>query len=266
MMKKWTVSHFRKMKEAGEKIVMLTTYDAPSAALAARAGAEMLLVGDSLAMTMLGYANTLPLTLEESLMCAKAVRRGAPDAFIIGDMPFMSFQISPEETVRNAGRYLQEAYCDAVKLEGGAETAPLVARLVDAGIPVVAHIGLLPQRVLTSGGYKIQGKTEEAAARLHADAGALAAAGAMAIVLEGIPGKLAAEISRSVPVPTIGIGAGAGCDGQVQVWHDVLGLFFDFTPRHAKRYAEIGQITEQALKNYVSEVKSGTFPGPENTF
>ncbi len=265
-MKKWTVSHFRKMKEEGEKIVMLTTYDAPAAALAAAAGVELLLVGDSLAMTVLGHPNTLPLTLEESLCFAKAVRRGAPDAFVVADLPFLTFQISPEETVRNAGRFLQEALSDAVKLEGGAETAPLVARLVDSGIPVMAHAGLLPQRILTAGGYRVQGRSPEAAERLRADARALEEAGAFALVLECVPAELAADISRSLTIPTIGIGAGPGCDGQVQVWHDVLGLFQQFTPKHARRYAELGKLTEQALAAYVADVKHGTFPGPENSF
>lgn len=265
-MKKLNVMRFRKMKEAGEKIVMLTAYDAPSARLAAAAGVEMLLVGDSAAMTMLGYDTTVPMTLDESLMLCKAVRRGAPEAFVIGDMPFMSYQISADEAVRNAGRYLKETGCDAVKLEGGEAVAPLVARLVDCGIPVVAHAGLLPQRVYACGGYRIQGKTPEAAAQLQRDAKALEDAGACALVLECIPAELAAEISRTLAIPTIGIGAGAGCDGQVQVWHDILGLGADGAPKHARRYADLGEITREAVGRYVNEVKTGKFPGAENSF
>lgn len=264
-MKRWTVSAFRKAKEQGQKIVMLTAYDAPTAAICAECGVEMLLVGDSLAMTMLGYRNTLPLTLDESLHHAKAVRRGAPAAFVIGDMPFMTFQVSPEETLRNAGRYLKEAGSDAIKLEGGAEIAPLVARLVDAGIPVVAHAGLLPQRVLTTG-YRVQGRDEEAAERLLADARALADAGAFALVLECIPAELGHKISAAIEIPTIGIGAGPDCDGQVQVIHDLLGLYGDFIPKHARRYADLGGMMKKAVADYVADVKSARFPGPENSF
>lgn len=264
--KKLTVADFRKFKERGEKIVMLTAYDAPTAAVATRAGVEILLVGDSMAMTVLGYANTLPLTMEEALHHAKAVRRGAPDAFVVGDMPFMSFQISIEEALRNAARFLKEAGSDAIKIEGGAEVAPLVRRLVEAGIPVVAHAGLMPQHVLTSGGYHVQGRKSDDAARLAADAAALADAGAFALVLECIPATLGESISRSLAIPTIGIGAGVGCDGQVQVVHDLLGLFSGFTPKHARRYAELGIQMEKAIADYVSEVKNGTFPGSENSF
>ncbi len=264
--KKHTVSDFRKLKERGEKIVVLTAYDAPTAAIAAEAGVEILLVGDSLAMTMLGYENTLPLTMEEALHHAKAVRRGAPGAFVVADMPFMSFQISTEEALRNAARFLKEAGSDAVKIEGGAEAAPLVERMVQAGIPVMAHAGLLPQHVLTSGGYRVRGRKEDDAARLIEDADSLAFAGAFALVLECIPAALGEKISRSIAIPTIGIGAGAGCDGQVQVVHDLLGLFSGFTPKHARRYAELGALTKQAIQNYVSDVKKLQFPGKENSF
>ncbi len=264
--KKLTVADFRKFKERGDKIVMLTAYDAPTAAIAAKAGVEILLVGDSMAMTVLGYANTLPLTMDEALHHAKAVRRGAPGAFVVGDMPFLSFQISVEEALRNAGRFLKEAGCDAVKIEGGAEVAPLVHRFAEAGIPVVAHAGLMPQHVLTSGGYRVQGRKEDDAARLAADADALADAGAFALVLECIPATLGESISRAIAIPTIGIGAGAGCDGQVQVVHDLLGLFSGFTPKHARRYAELGALMEKAIADYVSEVKNGKFPGSENSF
>ena len=264
-MKKFNVSTFRKMKETGEKITMVTVADAPSAALAAGAGVEMLLVGDSLAMTVLGFANTLPLTVEESLHHCKAARRGAPDAFIIGDMTFMSYQLSMDEAVRNAGRYMKEAGCNCVKLEGGAQFAPLVEKLVNCGIPVVAHAGLLPQRVEAMGGYRVQGKTEEAAEQLLADAHALEDAGAFALVLECIPAELGARITKELVIPTIGIGAGPGCDGQVQVLYDLLGMF-DRVPKHAKRYAEAGSLIRNALTNYVSDVKSGKFPARENCF
>lgn len=264
-MKKLTVSSFRKMKESGEKIVMVTASDAPSAAMAYEAGVEMLLVGDSLGMTVLGYKNTLPVTMDEMIHHCKAVRRGAPDAFVVGDMTFMSYQISEEEALHNAARLMKEANCNCVKLEGGAEYAPLVARLTNCGIPVVAHAGLLPQKVEAMGGYRVQGKTEEAAKQLIADAHALEDAGAFALVLECIPAELAARISGELVIPTIGIGAGAGCDGQVQVLYDILGMF-DYRPKHAKCYAQVGSMIREALKNYTAEVKEGRFPTGENSF
>ena len=257
--KRKRVSDFAKMKQSGEKIVMLTAYDAPTAALASAANVDLLLVGDSMAMTVLGYRNTLPLTIEESLHHCKAVRRGAPDAFVIGDMPFMSYGPAMlEKSVQNAGRYLKEADCDAVKLEGGSDTAGLVAEFVRAGIPVVAHVGLMPQKVLISG-YRVQGKSEDAG-RVVNDALALQEAGAFMVVLECIPRELSRTISEKLAIPTIGIGAGVGCDGQVQVIHDILGMFDGFTPKHAKRYAEIGKAITGAIASYVGEVKSGAFP------
>lgn len=261
-----TVSHFRKMRERNEKIVVLTAGDAPTAALAAEAGVEIILVGDSLAMTVLGYRNTLPFTMEEALHHAKAVRRGAPDAFVVGDLPFMAASVTVEETLRNAGRFLQEAGCNAVKLEGGAEIALTVERLVACGIPVMAHAGLLPQKVLVTGGYKVQGRDQEAAARLLADVRALEQAGAFSLVLECIPAELGRRITEALDIPTISIGAGAYCSGQVQVIHDLLGLAGDFTPKHAKRYAELGHAASQAIGQYVREVKDGVFPGPDNSF
>ena len=264
--RKPTVATFRKMKNAGEKIVVLTTYDAPGAALAAAAGVDILLVGDSLAMTALGYENTLPLTLEESLHHAAAVRRGAPDAFIVGDMPFLSYQLDPNEAVRNAGRYLKEARCDAVKLEGGAEVVPAVAKMVQTGIPVMAHVGLMPQHIMTAGGYRIAGKTEDDAARLLREVRAFEEAGAFAVVLECIPAEVAKVISGEVAIVTIGIGAGVHTDGQVQVCNDVLGLFDRFVPKHAKRYADLHGIMLKAYQDYVAEVKGSVFPGPENSF
>lgn len=260
------IAHFRKQKEQGRKIVMLTAYDAPTAAICHEAGVDMLLVGDSLAMTMLGYRNTLPLTMDEALHHAKAVRRGAPEAFVIGDMPFMSFHVSTEDSLRNAARFLKEADCDAVKLEGGVEVAPLITRMVGCGIPVVAHAGLLPQRVLTSGGYKIQGKTEGDAERLLADVRALEEAGAFAVVVECVPAEVGQRLAEAVSIPVIGIGAGVGCDGQVQVVHDLLGLYGDFVPKHARRYADLGSLMRKAIAEYASDVREKRFPGSENSF
>ncbi len=264
--KKINVGTFRKRKESAEKIVMVTCYDAPSAAACHAAGVDALLVGDSLAMTMLGYDNTLPVSMEEMLFLAKAVRRGAPEAFMIFDMPFMSYQISAEDALRNAARAMKEAGADAVKLEGGAEWAPLAAKLVGCGIPVLPHIGLLPQRIMTAGGYKITGKTAEDAERLLKDARAFEEAGAFAIVLECMPGEVGRMLSENLAIPTIGIGSGVDCDGQVQVLNDLLGVFEEFTPKHAKRYAELGRLTREAIAAYAAEVRGKTFPGKENTF
>ena len=259
------VTTFRKMKADGEKIVMLTAYDATTGRLAG-AVADALLVGDSLANTVLGYKNTLPVTMEEMLHHVKAVRRGAPDAFVVADMPFMSYQISLERAVENAGRMIKEGGADAVKLEGGADFAPLTAQLVKYGIPVMAHIGLLPQRIMTSGVYKITGRGEAEAEELLKSAKELEDAGAFSIVMECMPAALGEKISRALEVPTIGIGSGAGCDGQIQVLNDVLGLFEEFTPRHSKHYAELGKTIREALTQYRTEVKGGVFPGPENCF
>ena len=264
--KKLNVNSFRKMKDSGEKIVMLTSYDAPTARFAAECGVDILLVGDSLAMAVLGHDSTLPLTLDQSLYHCAAVRRGAPKAFIVGDMPFMTFQADQNEALKNAARYLQEAGADAVKIEGGSEMASLIDRFTGTGIPVVGHIGLLPQKLMTAGGYKVAGKDEESAERLLQDAVAIQAAGAFCLVLEAIPADLSAKITASLDIPTIGIGAGGNCDGQVQVVNDLLGLFTDFVPRHAKRYAELDKLIKQAFTEYVSEVKKEVFPGPENSF
>lgn len=265
-MKKVKINTFRKMKERGEKIAMVTCFSAPSARIAAEAGADMLLVGDSLAMTVMGYENTLKLTMDEAIMHCASSRRGAPDAFIVGDMPFLSWQVSEADALRNAGRFLCEGGADAVKLEGGAGIAPLVSRLVDAGIPVMGHIGILPQKILTSGGYFVPGRTEESAERLFADAEALQKAGAFSLVLECVPAELSGEISRALHIPTIGIGGGAECDGQVQVLCDVIGMGGDFLPKHAKRYAEVGKVMRGALSAYVREVKDGKFPTAEHSF
>ncbi|MDD3885671.1 MAG: 3-methyl-2-oxobutanoate hydroxymethyltransferase [Victivallaceae bacterium] len=264
--KKPTVATFRKRKAAGEKIVMITAYDATGAAAALAAGIDILLVGDSMAMTALGYENTLPLGMDEAIYHTMAVRRGAHDAFIIFDMPFMSYQVSDEEALRNAGRAVKEGGADAVKLEGGAELNPLIAKLVGAGIPVMAHIGLLPQKVMTSGGYHLTGKTDDAVRRLLDDARSVEAAGAFSVVLECMPSHVGKEISAALAIPAIGIGSGPDCDGQVQVLNDVLGLFEAFTPKHSRRYAEVGKIIRQALSEYAGDVRGGKFPGPENCF
>ena len=244
---------------------MITAYDAPSAAAAFDAGIDVLLVGDSLAPTVLGYRNTLPVTMEQMLHHAAAVRRGAPGAFVVFDLPFMSYQESMEKALHTAGRALKEADCDAVKLEGGAEMAPLIDALVSSGIPVMAHVGLQPQKVQTSGGYRIQGRTPEAAERILADARAVEEAGAFAVVLECIPAELGKSVTESLMIPTIGIGSGSDCSGQVQVMNDVLGLF-EATPKHAKRYAEIGRMIREALGSYASEVRGGVFPDDEHSF
>lgn len=264
--KKLTVSHFRKRKEKGEKIVCLTAYDAPTAKLAEECGVELILVGDSLGMAVLGYKTTIPLTLEQSLHHCKAVRRGAKFSFIVGDMPFMTYQISPEEAMRNAARYMQEACVDAVKIEGGSAMAHTVERLVSAGVPVMGHIGLLPQNILTAGAYKVAGRTEDEAARLMNDAKALQDAGAFCIVLEAIPAALAKVISSELLIPTIGIGAGPDCDGQVQVVNDILGLFTDFVPKHTKRYASLSEDIRKAFSSYVKDVGERKFPTEENSF
>ena len=265
MLKRITVASFAKRKRENEKIVMVTAYDAPTAAAAFDAGIDVLLVGDSLAPTVLGYRNTLPVTMEQMLHHAAAVRRGAPGAFVVFDLPFMSYQESVEKALHNAGRALKEADCDAVKLEGGSEMAPLIDALVSAGIPVMAHVGLLPQKVQTSGGYRIQGRTPEAAERILADARAVEAAGAFSVVLECIPAELGKSVTEALTIPTIGIGSGSDCSGQVQVMNDVLGLF-EATPKHAKRYAEIGRVIREALGCYASEVRGGVFPDDEHSF
>ncbi len=266
MDKKIMVGAFAKRKAAGEKIVMVTAYDAPFAALAAAAGIDVILVGDSVATTVMGYSTTLPVTMEELIHHVKAVRRGAPNAFIVFDLPFMSYQVSEEEAMRNAGRALKEAGADAVKFEGGAEYAPLVKKMVLAGIPVMAHLGLLPQRIHAVGGYKVAGRNAEAAEQLVEDARALEAAGAFSVVLECVPAQLGERITGALTIPTIGIGSGAGCSGQVQVLHDVLGLLPGFTPKHAKHFAEIGAAVRDALHSYADAVRNGTFPGKENSF
>lgn len=264
--KKLTVSCFRKKKEKGEKIVTLTAYDASTAKLAHQCGIDILLVGDSLGMTVLGYDNTIPVTIEQSLHHTAAVRRGAPKAFVVGDMPFMTYMADINEALKNAARYLQEAGADAVKIEGGTDVAPLIRRMVAAGIPVMGHIGLMPQQIMVAGGYKIAGKTESDAQRLIREAQALEEAGAFSLVLECIPTTVSREITAAVKIPTIGIGAGPGCDGQVQVVNDLLGLFSTFIPKHAKRYVDLGVQIEQAFKDYAKEVRENSFPDDAHSF
>jgi 3-methyl-2-oxobutanoate hydroxymethyltransferase len=264
--KKVTVRTFAAKKERREPITMLTAYDYSSAAIVEAVGIDSILVGDSLAMVVLGYENTLPVTMEEMLHHCKAVARGARTPLLVGDMPFLSYQVSPTEAVRNAGRFLAEAGMDAVKLEGGRAVTPTVEKIVAAGIPVMGHIGLTPQSVHVLGGFRTQGRTAAAARRLLEEALALSEAGCFAIVLESVPDRLATLISQRLPIPTIGIGAGAGCDGQVLVFHDLLGLFERFTPKFVKQYGQIGEAMRRACAEYAADVVARHFPGPEHAF
>ena len=263
--KKVTLQTLRTKKERGEPITMLTGYDYPTALALDRAGVDAILVGDSLGMVVLGYENTLPVTMEDMLHHCKAVARGAKTAHLIGDMPFMSYQVEAREAVRNAGRFLQESGMDAVKLEGGREMAATIEAIVAAGIPVMGHLGLTPQSVHKLGGYKTQGKSAEAARRLVEDARILEDAGCYALVLEAIPDRVAELISHRIGIPTIGIGAGAGCDGQVLVTHDLLGLFDRFTPKFVKKYANIHAEMARAFAEYIAEVQAHKFPTPEHS-
>ncbi|TAA75477.1 MAG: ketopantoate hydroxymethyltransferase [Candidatus Electronema aureum] len=260
-----TVKDFRERK-GGQRLSVLTAYDASMARLLDSAGADALLVGDSLGMVVLGYDSTLPVTMEQMLHHAGAVSRGTTRALVLADMPFGSYQISVEQAVANGVRFIKEAGCGAVKLEGGAEVCEAVQALVQAGVPVMGHIGLTPQTAGQLGGYKVQGKNIAAARKLLADAKALAAAGVFSIVLEAVPAHLSEIITQSVAVPTIGIGAGPGCDGQVLVTNDLLGLFEKFTPKFVKQYANLAPVIQEAVRNFLSEVEKGTFPGPEHSF
>ena len=261
-----TINQIKQMKQKGEKITMLTAYDYSTARIIDEVGIPLILVGDSLGMVVLGYESTIPVTIEEMLHHTKAVVRGTRQAMVIGDMPFMTYHISIEDALRNAARFIQEAGAQAVKLEGGVTVAEKVRRVVDCGIPVMGHIGLIPQSIHQLGGYKVQGKTPEEAARLLEDARVLEQAGAFAIVLETVPAPLAALITKSVSIPTIGIGAGIGCDGQVQVINDILGSFTDFVPKHTKQYAKLTDIIRAAITEYDREVKAGSFPTEEQSF
>jgi len=264
--KKVTTAVFRLKKERGELLTMLTAYDYLTARAVDQAGIDSILVGDSLGMVMLGYENTLPVTMEEMLHHCRAVSRGASRALLIGDMPFMSYQVSTPEAVRNAGRFLQEAGMDAVKLEGGAERLDAVKAIIGCGIPVLGHLGLTPQSVHQLGGFKTQGTNAEAARKLLADAKLLDQAGCFGIVLESVPDRVAGYVSSQISIPTIGIGAGAGCDGQVLVTHDLLGLFDKFTPKFVKQYALLHKEIDSALRTYQQEVESREFPKEEHSF
>lgn len=257
-----TILDVQKMKTRGERIPMVTAYDYTSAQIADRAGVPLLLVGDSLGMVVLGHGSTVPVTLDEMLHHIRAVVRGSERALVIGDLPFLTYTTT-EQAIASARRVLQEAGAQAVKLEGGVAIAPTVARLVELGVPVMGHIGFTPQSV-NQIGMRVQGKHADQAAQLIMDAMALEAAGAFAIVLELVPAPLAEAITSRLHIPTIGIGAGANCDGQVQVWHDLLGLYTDFKPRHAKRYIELADIIGAALASYVAEVRAGSFPTAEH--
>ena len=248
------------------KMTELTAYDYPTAQWVDRSGIDMILVGDSLAMVVLGHEDTLSVGMDEMIHHTRAVSRGAKRALVIGDMPFLSYQASVEQAVINAGRFLKEGRAQAVKLEGGKRVLPQVEAIVAAGIPVQGHLGLTPQSAAQFGGFKVQGKTAEAAKALIDDALALSEAGCFSIVLEAIPAPLAARITESIPIPTIGIGAGSDCDGQVLVVHDVLGLFDRFLPRFVKRYAQLGETIQEALASFKEEVEQGVFPGPEHCF
>ena len=261
-----TVLTFAKAKEDGVKLSMLTSYDYSMARLVDEAGINSILVGDSLGNVMLGYEDTTPVTMEDMIHHTAAVARGAKNALIVGDMPFMSYQTSVYDAVVNAGRLIKEGHANAVKLEGGVEVCPQIKAIVEAGIPVCAHIGLTPQSINAFGGHKVQGKSEEAARKLMEDALAVQEAGAFAVVIEAVPAKLAALITSKLDIVTIGIGAGAGCDGQVLVYQDMLGMFSDFSPKFVKRYAEIGEIMKKAFAKYDEEVKAGIFPAEEHGY
>lgn len=264
-MKNTTVT-FKKAKEEKKKLTMLTAYDYSFAKLMDEAGVNSILVGDSVGMVCLGYEDTLPVTMEDMIHHTAAVSRGAKNALVVADMPFMSYQTSVYDAVVNAGRLIKEGHAHAVKLEGGFEVTKQIRAIVNASIPVVAHIGLTPQSVNAFGGFKVQGKSEEAAQKLLDEARAVEEAGAFAVVLECVPEKLASRISKEISIPTIGIGAGAGCDGQVLVYQDMLGLFSDFTPKFVKKFANVGEIVQGAFSDYIKEVQEGTFPAQEHTF
>ena len=266
MLTKVSLTDLSRMKKKGEKIAMVTAYDAPSARLADAAGVDCLLVGDSAAMTVLGHESTIPVSMDEMLMLTRAVTRGARRPVIVADMPFGSFQVSAERALENAVRFVKEGGADAVKLEGAGSMLTRVAAIVGAGIAVMGHIGLTPQLATLLGGYKPQGRTAETAERLVEQARALEDAGCFAIVLEAIPEPVARQISQSLLIPTIGIGAGAACDGQVLVWHDLLGLSVGHVPQFVKQYAAVGDVILDALKMYVADVRSQTFPAGQHTY
>ena len=266
MNRRVTVREIAALKARGEKIPMVTAYDYPTAKLADEAKIPLILVGDSLGMVMLGHESTIPVTMEDIIHHSKAVVRGVKRSMVVADLPFMTYQIDAGEAMRNAGRLLQEGGAHSVKLEGGVRVAETVARIVESGVPVMGHIGLTPQSVNGFGGYRVRGKDIEEAAQLIRDAVALEDAGAYAVVLELLPTSLAGAISRRLTIPTIGIGAGPHCDGQVQVLHDMLGLFTDFAPKHARQYTKLAATISDALRRYASDVQEGTFPGEKESF
>ena len=266
MNRRVTVREIADLKARGEKIPMVTAYDYPTAKLADEAEIPLILVGDSLGMVMLGHDSTIPVTMEDIIHHTKAVVRGVKRSMVVADLPFMTYQIDTGEAMRNAGRLVQEGGAHSVKLEGGVRVAETVARIVESGVPVMGHIGLTPQSVNGFGGYRVRGKDIEEAAQLIRDAVALEDAGAFAVVLELLPTSLAGAISRRLTIPTIGIGAGPHCDGQVQVLHDMLGLFTDFSPKHARQYARLAVTISEALRRYASDVQDGAFPGEKESF
>jgi 3-methyl-2-oxobutanoate hydroxymethyltransferase len=263
---KITIRTLRRMKAQHEKITMLTAYDYPMARAVDEAGIEVILVGDSVGMVVLGYPTTLPVTMDDMVHHCRAVARGVSRALLVGDLPFMSYQVSREDALRNAGRLVKEGGAEAVKLEGGQEVLGAVEAIVAAGIPVMGHLGLTPQSYHQMGGYRIQGRTAEAADRLLKDAGALERAGVFSVVLEGIPAEVARRVTEAITVPTIGIGAGPSCDGQVLVTHDMLELHEDLSPKFVKRYAQGRTLFVEAMRQFRDEVRSGTFPGPEHSY
>ncbi|MGI5901853.1 MAG: 3-methyl-2-oxobutanoate hydroxymethyltransferase [Desulfitobacteriia bacterium] len=266
MRKKVTIHTLQDKIRAGEKITMLTCYDYPMALLEEKAGIDIILCGDSMAMTVYGHDTTLKMTMEPMLLHAKAVRKGAPTAFLVGDMPYMSYQVSKEEAIRNAGRYMAEADCDAVKLEGGANMAPIVEALVKATIPVMGHLGLTPQSVAQLGGYKSQGRDSEGALKIIEDARILEEAGISLLLLEAVPPEIGAIITERAKIPVIGIGAGPYVHGQLLIVHDALGFFEAFTPKFVKKYLDLNTSILQALEEYKKEVENGQFPQPEHCY
>ena len=260
------IQDFKRKKEAGEKITVLTAYDYPMARLVDSSGIDAILVGDSVGMVVLGYDSTACVTMDEMIHHSKAARRGTERAFLIGDMPFMSYQASDEEAVRNAGRFVKEAGCEAVKVEGGEEIVPRIKAIVNAGIPVLGHVGLTPQSINKLGGYRVQGKEADSAARILTDAVALEEAGCFGIVLECVPRDLGKKITEKLRVPTIGIGAGKFCDGQVLVTHDIIGYFEKFVPKFAKRYTSVSSAIKEAIEKFKDETTSGAFPDDDHSF
>ena len=266
MAKKKTVLDFLKMKETGERFSKLAIYDFTSAWLAEQAGLEMILVGDSMGMVVYGYDGTVPVTMEQMIFHSQAVRKGAPNTFVVGDLPFLAYQTSVEDAIRNAGRFYKEAGVDAVKLEGGQQMAPHIRAIADAGMLVMAHIGLTPQSAGALGGFRVQGNTAEAATRVLADALALQEAGAFMVLIEGVPAETGKLVTDRLRVPTIGVGAGPHCDGQAVLLSDMLGMYPVFTPKFVKKYATMGEEVIKLVGKYVAEIKSGAFPGPEQCY